>query len=58
MSGTVSEVAGIISTTNNMKTVKARRLVMTSVRRSPDSGGKINDSRVKAVEKENSTSNN
>ena len=39
ISGITSEVAGMISATININTVMARRLVITSVMRSPESGG-------------------
>lgn len=45
-------MAGMISATINMNTVMARRLVITSVMRSPESGGRKNDSSVRATHKE------
>ena len=48
ISGITSEVAGMISATININTVMARRLVITSVMRSPESGGRKNDNSVKA----------
>ena len=49
--GITSEVAGMISATININTVMARRLVITSVMRSPESGGRKNDSSVRAINK-------
>lgn len=40
MIDTASDVGGMISATNNMNTVMARRLVMTNEMRSPESGGR------------------
>ena len=40
MTGMTSEVDGMISATSNMNTIMASRLVITSVMRSPDSGGR------------------
>jgi len=51
ISGITSEVAGMISATININTVMARRLVITSVMRSPESGGRKNDSSVRARNK-------
>lgn len=48
ISGTTSEVAGMISATISMNTVIANKLVITSVMRSPESGGRKNDNRVSA----------
>ena len=42
-----SEVDGMMSATRSMKTVMARRLVITNVMRSPDSGGRQNAVTVK-----------
>lgn len=52
MSGTTSEVAGMISATINMNTVIASRLVITSVIRSPESGGRKKDNSVSAKKNE------
>ena len=52
ISGITSEVAGMISATININTVMARRLVITSVMRSPESGGRKNDNSVRAKYKE------
>ena len=49
ISGITSEVAGMISATINMNTVMASRLVITNVMRSPESGGRKNDSSVRAT---------
>ena len=38
--GITSEVEGMMSATSNMNTVMAKRLVITNVMRSPDSGGR------------------
>ena len=51
ISGITSEVAGMISATININTVMARRLVITSVMRSPESGGRKNDNSVRAKKK-------
>ena len=56
ISGITSEVAGMISATININTVMARRLVITSVMRSPESGGRKNDNSVKAKQKEKTLS--
>ena len=48
ISGITSEVAGMISATININTVMARRLVITSVMRSPESGGRKKDNSVRA----------
>lgn len=48
--GITSDVAGNTSATSNINTVMASRLVMTSVILSPESGGKMNDRRVKPVD--------
>ena len=45
MSGTTSDVAGKMSATMSMKTVKANRFVITRVILSPASDGRKNDSR-------------
>ena len=41
-------MAGMISATISMNTVIANKLVITSVMRSPESGGRKNDNRVRA----------
>ena len=43
ISGITSEVAGMISATININTVMARRLVITSGMRSPESEGRKKD---------------
>lgn len=40
ITGITSDVDGMMSATSNMNTVMANRLVITSVMRSPDSGGR------------------
>ena len=45
-------MAGMISATININTIMARRLVITSVIRSPESGGRKNDNSVRAKHKE------
>jgi len=44
--GTTSETGGMISATRNMKTVMVRRLVTTTVIRSPESGGREKDKKL------------
>jgi len=49
MSGTNSEVAGMLSAIINMKTENANNTVIPSVIFSPESGGNQNPTRLRAV---------